>query len=89
MNRSQREARTLRLNAQTITNEFHPDPRIAAAYIDNQSRIASLKAVRTAIKKLEVLADRGVYESKHLEDLRVRRDELVAQITENDGDPEE
>lgn len=70
-------------------DEFHPNVRVAAWYADQTSRIVSLKAVRSAITKLESLPDRGAYEQKQLEDLRVRKDELIADIKEHDGDPEE
>lgn len=74
----------------TIGNdEFHPDPRVAARYADQNSRIASLKAVRTGIDRLEALKDRGPYEEMQLEDLRCRKDELLAQIKEFDNDPED
>lgn len=63
-------------------DEHHPDPRVAAKYADQNSRIASLKAVRAGIAKLEAVKDRGAHESMQLEDLRCRAEELVEQIND-------
>jgi len=70
-------------------DENHPDPRVAARYADQNSRIASLKAVRQAIVRLDAIKDRGAYEEMQLEDLRCRAEELVAHIQDFDNDPED
>ena len=63
-------------------DEHHPNPRVAAKYADHNSRIASLKAVRTEVRRLEATADRSAYESNRLDDMRQRVADLVAHIEE-------
>ena len=70
-------------------DEYHPDPRVAAAAADQNSRIASLKAVRQGIARLEAIKDRGPYMEMQLEDLRCRAEELVQHINDHNLDPED
>lgn len=70
-------------------DEYHPDARVAAAAADQNSRIASLKAVRQGIARLEAYKKRGSYEEMQLEDLRCRAEELVQHINDFNNDPED
>lgn len=64
-------------------DEHHPNHGVAAKYADQQSRIASLRACRDGLRRLEAREDKLPGEVVQITELKQRITELEQDITDH------